>query len=121
MSALEERLRAALKEAMKSRDTVATSALRSAFGAIDNARSVEVEKARREDSSSYVAGSAEGLGAGDVLRRELSDGQIAEIVRDEAETRKRAADEYEGLGRAEEAGRLRAEWRVLLRLLPGVD
>ena len=106
---------------MKARDPIALSAIRSALGAIDNARPVDVQEVRREDSSSHLAGSAEGRGAGDVLRRELTDGQITEIVRDEVEPRKRAAEEYEGLGRDEEAERLRAESMVLQRLLPRVD
>jgi uncharacterized protein len=69
-------------------------------------------------SSGHIAGSVQGLGAGDVLRREMDDGQIIEIVRAEVTSRERAAEEYEGLGWVDEAARLRSECEVLLGVLP---
>jgi uncharacterized protein YqeY len=120
VSALEDRLRASLKEAVKSRDAVARSAIRSALGAIDNAGSVGVNNNPdlSSRSSGRIAGSVQGLGAGDAARRELDEGQIIEIVRAEVTNRNMAATEYEELGRIDEADRLRSECDVLLRLLP---
>lgn len=104
---------------MKSRDVVATSAIRSALGAIDNARSVGVTDRDVPAGSGRIAGSVEGLGAGDVPRREMDDEQIIEIVLVEVSDRERAAEEYSALGRTDEAARLRSEGEVLLGLLPG--
>jgi uncharacterized protein len=119
VSALEDRLRASLRETMKSRDAVAKSAIRSALGAIDNAGSVGVNNNPELSSrSGSIAGSVQGLGAGDTARRELDEGQIIEIVRAEVTNRSMAATEYEELGRIDEADRLRSECDVLLRLLP---
>jgi uncharacterized protein len=104
---------------MKSRDAVAKSAIRSALGAIDNAGSVGVNNNPELSSrSGSIAGSVQGLGAGDTARRELDEGQIIEIVRAEVTNRSMAATEYEELGRIDEADRLRSECDVLLRLLP---
>jgi hypothetical protein len=103
---------------MKSRDPIARSAIRSALGAIDNAGSVGVNDRDLPGSSGHIAGSVQGLGAGDVLRREMDDGQIIEIVRAEVTSRERAAEEYEGLGWVDEAARLRSECEVLLGVLP---
>jgi uncharacterized protein len=104
---------------MKSRDVVATSAIRSALGAIDNAGSVRVTDRGVPEGSGRIAGSVEGLGAGDVPRRELDDEQIMEIVLVEVRDREETAKEYSALGRTEEAARLRSEGEVLLGLLPG--
>src|SRR5580704_17483404 len=118
MSDVELRLRAALKESMKSRDVVATSAIRSALGAIDNAGSVGgIGRVEPEDSG-HIAGSVDGLGAGDVPRREWDEVQIVNIVLAEVKDRERAAEEYADLGRTEEAARLRSEGEVLRSLLP---
>ena len=119
VSDVEVRLRAALKEAMKSRDVVATSAIRSALGAIDNAGSVPVTDRDVTEGPGHIAGSVQGLGAGDVPPREMDDEQIIEIVLAEVKGRERAAEEYTDLGRTEEAARLRSEGEVLLSLLPG--
>jgi uncharacterized protein YqeY len=117
MSALEDRLRAALKDAMRSRDAVARSAIRCALAAIDNAGSLGVNNSDLPGRSGLIAGGVQGLGAGDAPRREMDEGQIIEIVRAEVTSRKEAAEDYEGLGRIEEADRLHTECDVLLRLL----
>jgi uncharacterized protein len=113
----EARLREALTEAMKARDPIARAAIRSALGAIDNARSVRADRRAGPQGSGPIAGSVEGLGAGEASRRELDEGQITEIVRAEVTSREAAAAEYERLGRLDEAARLRAECGVLRRLL----
>ena len=48
----------------------------------------------------------------------MNDGQIIEIVRAEVRDRNRSAEEYRGVGRMEEAARLRSECEILLGLLP---
>jgi uncharacterized protein YqeY len=118
---LRPQLRAALTKAMKARDTAAVAALRSALAAVDNAEAVDPGAAGLAVSSGEgpVAKSAAGLGAADVPRRELSDDDEAAIVRAEIGERRAAADDYERLGRAEEAARLRAEADVLAAVLVG--
>ena len=73
MSPLEDKLRAALKRAMKDRDPVARSAIRSALGAIDNAGSVGRDDLSAPGASGHIAGGVQGLGAGDAPRRELDE------------------------------------------------
>jgi uncharacterized protein len=103
MDQLRGQLDTALKSALKARDRIAIAALRSALGAIDNAGAVE-------GSGRYAA---IGLGAGEAERRRLSIEEMRGIVRAEVADRATAADEYEHLGRPDEAGRLRAEAAVL--------
>jgi len=111
------RLRSALSDAMKARDRVAIAALRSALSAIDNAEAVDeaVTGAKPDDKAGHphVAGSVAGLRAAEVERRVLTDDQVAEIVRAEVTGRLASADEYERLGRADHAERLRGEADVL--------
>jgi uncharacterized protein YqeY len=117
---MEARLRTALKEAMKSRDAAAISAIRSALGAVDNAGSVGDGDWERSPlaGSDHIAGSVQGLGAADVPRREIDDWQVVEIVRADVADRMQAAEQYRELGLVEEAARLESECKVLLRLLP---
>jgi uncharacterized protein YqeY len=110
-SPLHTRLRRALPVALKARDQTAVAALRSALAAIDNAHAVPAPPAPR--SGGVVAGAVSGLGAGDAPRRDLSDGDIASIVRAEVADRRAAAADYERAGRADAAARLSAEAAVL--------
>lgn len=104
--------------AMKSRDRAATTALRSALAAIDNAESVPVEPGSSSVASSeHVAGAATGLGAAEVQRRHLTEEDVRAIVEKESSDRVSAAAEYERLGRGDLAGNLRAEAEVLDRQL----
>jgi uncharacterized protein YqeY len=119
MRVLEAALRKSLKEAMKARDATTTSAIRSALSAIDNAGSAGVSRHAEGLGSGPRAGSTQGIGAGDVPRKELDEGRIRAIVRSEVTDRERAAAEYEGLGRSQEAARLHAERAVLLGFLQG--
>lgn len=112
MEALRDRLRAALVAAMKAQDSTAVAALRSALGAIDNAEAVEVGRSPAP-SEGPIAGAVEGLGAGDVVRRALTEAEMAAIVRREISDRESGAREYERLARNHEAARLRAEAAVL--------
>jgi uncharacterized protein len=115
---MRERLSQALREALKGRDTIAVSALRSALSAIANAEAVDAP-AVRLSGSQFVVGGVSGLG-GDVPRRSVSDADVDTIVRAEIDERLRAADEYDRADRPEQADRLRREAGVLTDLVaPG--
>ena len=100
MDSLPDRLRGALRAALKDRDAAATAALRSALSAIANAEAV--------DPVPVDLVPAVGVGAREAPRRELTDDQVVAIVRAEVTDREAAAREYDGLGRPERAERLRA-------------
>ncbi len=111
---LRDRLGAALRVAMRSRDRVAVAALRSALSAIANEEAVPVE-------TMPAAGAAElsalGAGAADAPRRVLGEALERQVVAAEAEELETAAARVEGHGRHEDATRLRAEAEVLRRHL----
>lgn len=94
MSALADRLRGDLTQAMKARDELTKATLRMALSAIRNAE---------------VAGDAP---------RELSDDEVKGVLMKEAKKRREAAEAFAGAGRAESAERERAEGEVLARYLP---
>lgn len=102
---------------MRARDKVAVSALRATLAALDNAEAVPVD----ETGPSGVAIEQSPVGAGttEVVRRELSEREVADIVRAEAAERLEAAAELTALAHADRADRLRAEAEVLLDLLDG--
>jgi uncharacterized protein len=109
-------LRDDLTAALKARNHVAITALRSALAAIENAESVPADHPL--DSSignEHVAGAATGLGAADAERRQLTEADQRSIVENEMRDRSAAADEYEQIGRTDLAERLRAEAEVLSR------
>lgn len=114
-------LSAALVEAMKARDSVAITALRSALAAIDNAEAVDVARAPQPGVTPHLAGSVLGVRAADVPRRSRTEAEVQARVRAEVDERLTAAADYERMGRAEPAERLRAEADVLRRHLPGPD
>ena len=119
---VQARLRLALAESLRARDTIAVSALRSALGAIGNAEAVEPGTAAPTGSGSpHVAGAGAGLGAAEAPRRRLSAAEVEQIVRVEAGERERAAHDYERAGHADRAGRLRREARLLLAVLTDDD
>lgn len=105
---METQLREGLRAAMRSRDAVATAALRSALGALGNATAVP--PAALSGGSEHFAGSAVGVGAAEAPRRVLTDAESAAVVRAEIDERLAAAARY-GPGPA--ADRLRAEAAVL--------
>jgi uncharacterized protein YqeY len=112
-----DQLRRALGDALKSRDMVAVSALRSALGAIDNATAVPAGPAATSASSPHIAGAAAGLGATETERRRLSDDDVSAIVRAEVTERQAAARDYERAGHTDRAGRLRREANILAAAL----
>ena len=96
---LEQRIKADLRRALRARDRAVVAALSAAVGAIDKAGSV----ALLEDSRTKVAGKA-----ADVPRRELTEEEVAEIVRREVDELDAGITAAERHGRAERAGELRA-------------
>jgi len=113
---LRDRMRGALTAAMKDRHVLAVSVLRTSLGAIDNAESVEVSRPSGVGDGS-IAGAVSGLGAGEAVRRNLSEDQIRAIVMAEVSDRKSAATHYQEMSQYEDAARLRAEITILRALL----
>jgi len=107
-----DRLRAALPDAMKARDSVAVAALRSALGAIDNAEAVDAARAPQPSTGhSRLAGTVSGLRATEVERRSLSAAEMDDVIRAEVADRRAAARDYERAGQCAHAERLRGEAR----------
>jgi uncharacterized protein YqeY len=113
------RLRTALLTARKDRDTTRVSALRSALSAIDNAETPDGAQLDAP-SSGKIAGGVVGLGAAEVMRRQLFDTQIRELVRAEIDERLSAAREFSAGGQDERATLLRTEAAALTDLLGDV-
>jgi uncharacterized protein len=112
---MRDRLRHDLTAAMKARDAIAISALRSAIAAIDNAEAVDVRAdGARPATSEHIAGATEGAGSAEAPRRVLTQAEVEAVIRAQVDERVRTAEEYEALGRGEMAERLRGEARVLL-------
>ncbi|NJC70528.1 GatB/YqeY domain-containing protein [Planosporangium thailandense] len=114
---LRQRLREALPAAMKARDRVAVTALRSALAAVDNAEAVDGVVSG--PGSLAIEQTPVGVGAAEVARRALTEAQVERIVRAEAAERVAAAREYEDAGRPERAEQLRREAAVLSDYLTG--
>lgn len=122
---IEDALRARLRVAMRERDAVATSAVRSALAAIADAEAVAPGELAPgalppAQGSSHVAGAHVGLGAAEVPRRERSEAQRRGVVVAEVAEREDVALEYDALGRGDAATRLRAEADVLRAVLDSV-
>jgi uncharacterized protein YqeY len=113
-SAVRQRLQTALGAALKGRDKIAASALRSALAAIDNASAVPAASAPAASTGGpHFAGAIAGLGAAEAERRYLSEAEIEEIVRTEVAERQTAALTYEQTGHPDQAERLRQQAQVL--------
>jgi len=118
--AIRDRLHRALRDAMRARDSVAASALRSALAALDNAGAVAPAPAPTAASGPHFAGTVAGLGAAEAPRRGLAAGEAERIVRAEIAEREAAAASYEEAGHGEQASRLGQEARILASVLdPG--
>lgn len=108
-------LRAQLRAAQLARRSDEVTVLRETLAAIDNAEAPPAVAGPL--SAGVIAGSVEGVGATEVMRRELSPDEIAEVVGRELEERRAAAASYASLGRSEDAARLAAQAELLARLL----
>jgi uncharacterized protein len=118
-SSVPVRLQAALRVALKQRDTAAVSALRSALAAIGNAEAVPAPATHGGGNGQYVAGSIAGLGAAEASRRVLDADEIAGILNTEIAERHAAAARYEQAGHADRARRLRREADSLIAVVSG--
>ncbi len=120
---LRTRLGAALKDAMRARDQVAASALRSALGAIGNAEAVPADQPEVAPAQGgpHFAGAVAGLGATETARRLLTPADLDAIMRTEISERERAADHYAESGFPDQAERLRREASVLTSMLLPAD
>lgn len=94
MGTMKDRLTSDMRGAMKARDETATSTLRMALAAVQNAE---------------VAGAQ---------ARELSDEEVLGVLTKEAKKRREAAAAFAGAGRQEMAAKERAEEEILSRYLP---
>ena len=112
-----ERMSAALTRAMKARDRVAVSALRSTLGTLANAEAVGVGTTVAGVGSKDVAGSSSGVGSSEAVRRTLAGRETAELVLAEAVEREDAAVGYDAAGQSSRAERLRAEATVIRSFL----
>jgi len=106
-ASLRRQLNGDLLLAMKAKNLVAISALRSVLSALDNASAVPISTA-----AAPVYGRN-----GDVPRRDLSDSDCQSIISAEVSARALAAEEYVRLGRDDVAARLRAEQAVIERYI----
>lgn len=100
---------------MRARDHAAVSALRTTLAALDNAEAVSVDEAELHGLA--LEQSPVGVGVTEAARRELSERNVADIVRAEAAERLEAAAQLTALAHADRVDRLRAEAAVLLRFL----
>ncbi|GGY17030.1 hypothetical protein GCM10010326_06550 [Streptomyces xanthochromogenes] len=112
---LHVRMRQALPAAMRARDKVAVRALRATLAALDNAQAVPVGAAEPRGLS--IEESPVGAGATETVRRELSEGDMADIVRAEIAERLAAAGELTSPAHADRAALLHQEAAVLRRFL----
>jgi len=113
-TAIENRARTWLREAVRSHDTVTVSALRSLIGAIGNAGAVPAADGPAAPTSEHVAGAAVGVGAAEALRRVLTEDDVEALVHAEIRERRSAMEMY---GSSEKSHRLAAEIVVLEGLL----
>lgn len=108
MDELRAALQTALTTAMKARDRVATSALRTTLAAVAHAEAVPIEEAPAARAG-VIAGGVQGLGAGEVARRTLNEADVRAVVDAEIADRRAQAAHFDELGRPDDAARLRAE------------
>lgn len=103
-------LRKDLRVALRAREALTVSTLRSLIAAIDNAQAVPVADAhQRYIVRPFSDGSAE------ATRRALSETDVRRILEEELAVRARSATECECHGRLEAASRLRAEAAIVAR------
>jgi uncharacterized protein YqeY len=109
-------LRTTLREAMRTKDPDSVSVIRETLAAIDNAEAPDLSHAPAAQSQ-VIAGATQGLGAGDIMRRQLSPAEVTSIIEREVHERRDAAASYVSLGRATEAAVLSRQADVLHQLI----
>ena len=115
--ALRTALRAGLTAALKARDADTVAALRTAIAAIDNAEAVPARDTAPPATSAHIAGARSGPGSTEAARRQLTAGELHDILRDQITEHTREADRYHALGQASAAERLRRQARTLATYL----
>jgi uncharacterized protein len=108
-------LREALRASLHQRQADAVAALRETLAAIDNAEAADASAAPPVQAG-VIAGGVAGLGAGEVPRRRLGPEEVAAIVAREIRERREAAATYAGLGRHDEATKLKQQADLLAGL-----
>ena len=111
---LRDRMGVALTSAMRARNRVAVSALRSALARVSNAEAVHVDSMPRAGA---VEEARVGAGAADAPRRELTEDDVRGIVEAEVAEHDHAARHFTDIGRPDEAARVAAQAEVLRGLL----
>lgn len=106
-------LLADLTAALKRRDHVTVSTLRSAIAALDNAEAVAAPPAPGGLASAHVAGAQAGVASTDAPRRAMSDGQARAVLQAQVDEAAAAAAAVEAHGQPERAPRLRREAQML--------
>lgn len=104
---------------MRARDKTAASALRATLAALDNAEAAPVDEADMRGLA--LEHSPVGVGVTEAARRELSECDVAVIVRAEATERLDVAVQLTAPAHADRVAQLRAEAAVLLRFLDDHD
>lgn len=117
--ALQERLRADLRAAMKARQGLEVALLRGLIAAIDNAQSAGIAAGPAVSTapaahSQYVAAGGV-FGSGEVERKALSEADLAALLAAEVAKREATAAEMERLGRADLAQAAHAEAAIIAR------
>ncbi|MDC0712085.1 GatB/YqeY domain-containing protein [Stigmatella sp. ncwal1] len=108
-------LRAALKEALRTRSALASAVLRETLAAIDNAEAPDVSVAPPSVGGTF-AGSAGAVGSGEVPRLALTPDAVNAVIEREIQERRDAVALYVKLGRHDEANAVKAQLDVLLAL-----
>ena len=109
-------LRAALKEAMRTRQQEKVSVLRETLAAIDNAEAADLSNAPRVQHG-VIAGGVAGLGAGEVARRTITPEEVRAIIERELKEKRDAEATYARLEKHEQARTLGMQAEVLAALL----
>lgn len=110
---LRERLRSDLRSAMKTRDSVSVSTLRTLIAAIDNAEAAPVPTESPRSSGGVIANSSPGLGSTEVPRRELNLADIYAVVGTLLDEYDSEAAHYDSVQRPDAAEQLRRRAAVL--------
>ncbi len=111
-SPLRTRLRAALLEARRARDAVATSTVRTVLAALENAEAVPMDSV---PAAGAIEDSARGVGESDAPRRVLSDAEELQVLEAEIASLDEAVAAYDVVA-PERAEAARAGIEVLAAL-----
>lgn len=115
MSDVRDQLRSDLTQAMRARDRLRVSVLRTALAAIANAEAQVVpdDRSAIPTTTGPIAGASVGVGSSDVERRLMTEDDRQAILAGEVAERLTAADVMDGAGASADARRLRDEAALL--------